>query len=100
MFCSDGPACCELIQKTVQEWREDGGQDQSQDPNGFGVYLWRAGSNYEAGKSDNTRHGTHSEGNKHAYDDLFHDLPFSACDLPEAPRSAHLYRTNLDLSKK
>lgn len=83
MFCSDGPVCCELKQKTVQEWREDGGQDQSQDPNGFGVYLWRAGNKYEAGKSDNTRHGTDSESNKHADDNLFHDVPFSACDLLE-----------------
>ncbi|SRR6266545_2289195 len=85
MFCSDSPPCCELRQKTVQERRKDGGEDQSQDPNGFGVYLWRAGNNYEAGKSDNTRHGTDSESNKHADDNLFHDFPFSACDLPEAP---------------
>jgi hypothetical protein len=65
------------------------------------VSLWRAGSNYEAGKSDNTRHGTHSESDKHADDNLSHDIPFSACDLSESPnRSPDLGRTNLDLSKK
>lgn len=75
-FRSDRPAGRELSQKTVQERRKDGGQDQSQDPNGFGVYLHRAGSNYEAGESDNTRHGTHSESDKHADDNLSHDIPF------------------------
>ena len=66
MFCSDSPACCQLTQKTVQERRKDGGQDQSQDPNGFGVYLGRGGNDYEAGKSDNSRHSTHSDRNKYA----------------------------------
>ena len=37
MLCSDSPACCELIQKIVQDRRKERGQDQSQDPNGFGV---------------------------------------------------------------
>ncbi len=89
MFCSDSPACCELIQKTVQERRKDGGQDQPQDPNGFGVYLLRAGNEYEADKPDHTRRGTHRKGNKYADDNLLHDIPFSTCDLP-ATRTAIL----------
>ena len=84
VLCSDSPACCEPIQKIVQERRKDRGQDQSHDPNGFGVYLRRAGNDYEADKSDNTRHGTHSKSNNHADDNLLHDIPFSACDLPKA----------------
>lgn len=73
-FRSDRPASCELIQKTVQERRKDGGQDQSQDPDGFGVCLWLTGKYYEAGKSDNTRHSTHSKSNKHADDHLLHGI--------------------------
>ena len=84
MLCSDSPACCELIQKIVQDRRKERGQDQSQDPNGFGVYLCRAGNDHKTGKSDNTRHSTHSKSNNHPNDNLLHDIPFSACDLQKA----------------
>jgi hypothetical protein len=85
MSCSDSPVCCELNQKTVQDRRKDRGEDQSQNPDGLGVYLWRAGKYYEAGKSDNTRHSTHSKSNQHADNNLLHDIPFSSCDLRKAP---------------
>src|SRR5882724_11198210 len=82
VFWSDGPGGCTLIKKTIQDRRKNGSHDYSQDPNGLGVYLWRAGNNYEAGKSDQTRHATHGKSNKHADDNLLHDIPSSACDLP------------------
>jgi hypothetical protein len=41
------------------------------------VYLLRAGNDHEAGKPDDTRHGTHGESNKHANDNLLHDIPSS-----------------------
>ena len=77
-FRSDRPAGCELVQKTVQERRKDGGQDQSQDPDGFGVCLCLTGKYDEAGKSDNARQRTHSQSDKHADNNLSHDIPFSA----------------------
>lgn len=40
------------------------------------MYLLRAGNDHEAGKPDDTRHGTHGESNKHANDNLLHDIPF------------------------
>jgi hypothetical protein len=81
MLCSDSPARCELIQKIVQERRKDRGQDQSKDPDGLGVYLWPTGNEYEAGKSDNTSHGTHAESNKHSDDNLLHTIPSSSSDF-------------------
>lgn len=89
VLCSDSPACCELIQKTVQERRKERGQDQSQDPYGFGVYLWRAGNDYEAGEPDNARYSTHSKSNKHADDNLPHDIPSLPCE-PSKARAAPL----------
>jgi hypothetical protein len=85
VFCSDGPACCQLIQKAVQDRRKDGGQDQSQDPDGFGLYLWRAGNDHEAGKSDNSRHGTHGDSNKHADDNLLHVIPLHLATFQKGP---------------
>jgi hypothetical protein len=53
------------------------------------VLLWRAGNDHEADKSDNTRHTTHSKSNKHADDNLLHDILVLACDPPKA-RAASL----------
>jgi hypothetical protein len=102
MFCSDSPACCQLRQKTVQERRKDGGEDQSQDPNGFGVYLWRAGNDHEAGKSDNSRHGTHRDSNKHADDNLLHVIPLHLATFQKGPErlALILLHTKVDFSTK
>ena len=99
-FRSDRPASCELIQKTVQERRKDGGQDQSQDPDGFGVCLWLTGKYYEAGKSDNTRHSTHSKSNKHADDHLLHGISSFILRASKRPAPPDLRHTDLDLSTK
>jgi len=102
MFCSDSPACRQLTQKTVQERRKEGGQDQSQDPNGFGVHLWRAGNIHEAGKSDNSRHGTHGDSNKHADDNLLHVIPLHFATFQKGLErlALILLQTKLDFSTK
>ena len=92
MLCSNSPACCVLIEKTVQERRKDRGQDQSQDPNRFGVYRERAGNDCEAGKSDEFRHATHSESNNYADNNLLHDMPFSSCDRTKARTHPLIWR--------
>jgi hypothetical protein len=40
------------------------------------VYLLRAGNYQDAGKPDYTRDGAHGQSNKHADDNLLHDIPF------------------------
>ena len=87
LLSSDSPGCCALAKKTVQERRKDGRQDYSQDPYRLGVYSWRAGNNHEAGKSDQTRHATHRKGNKHADDNLLHDIPFILPTFESSSRS-------------
>jgi hypothetical protein len=52
------------------------------------VYLLRAGNDHEAGKPDDARHGTHGESNKHANDNLLHDIPSS--NLGFLQRNTHL----------
>ena len=66
-----------FIKKTIQDRRKDGSQDYSQDPNGLGVDLLRAGKYQEAGKPDHPRDDAHDKGNKHADADLLHDIPFN-----------------------
>ena len=64
--------------------RENRSEDQPQDPNGL-VHLSCGRNDYEAGKSDNACYSTHDESNKHADDNLFHDIPLrSAISLLES----------------
>ncbi len=88
LLSSDSPGCCAFANKTVQERRKDGRQDYSQDPYRLGVYSWRAGNNHEAGKSDQSRHATHRKSNKHADDNLLHDIPFSLQPSKYSKRSS------------
>jgi len=39
------------------------------------MYLLSAGNDQEAGKPENTRHGAHCKSNKHADDNLLHNIP-------------------------
>jgi len=76
MLCSDGPVWSVLIKKIVQEGREDRSEDQPQDPDRLGVHLQCTWNDYEASKSDNACYSTHDESNKHADDNLLHDISF------------------------
>jgi len=40
------------------------------------MYLLSAGNDQKAGKPDHPRDDAHDKGNKHADDNLLHDIPF------------------------
>jgi hypothetical protein len=64
-----------LVKKRKQQRGKHRRQDYSQDPNGLGMYVLGAGNDQEAGKPKHTRHGAHENRNKHADDNLLHNIP-------------------------